>query len=86
MDEKNSEYGHFSRSDFPNFCAVILSLISEYYKIIGKYMIFVVTKKISSILTSLKACNFIIKRLQHRCFPVKFEKFLRTPFVTKHLR
>ena len=29
----------------------------------------------------LKACNFIKKRLQHRCFPVKFAKFLRTPFL-----
>ena len=27
---------------------------------------------------SCKACNFIKKRLQHRCFPVKFAKFLRT--------
>ena len=35
---------------------------------------------------SLKACNFIKKRLQPRCFPVKFAKFLRTPFFTEHLR
>ena len=35
----------------------------------------------------LKTCNFIKKRLQHRCFPVKFAKFLRTPFFfTKHFR
>ena len=27
------------------------------------------------------ACNFIKKRLQHRCFPVKFAKFLRLPFL-----
>ena len=26
------------------------------------------------------------KRLWHRCFPVNFAKFLRTPFVTEHLR
>ena len=26
------------------------------------------------------------KRLQHRCFPVKFAKFLRTPFLTEHLQ
>ena len=25
----------------------------------------------------LKSCNFIEKRLQHRCFPVKFAKILR---------
>ena len=28
-----------------------------------------------------QACNFIKKRLQHRCFPVKLAKFLRTPFL-----
>ena len=26
-------------------------------------------------------CNFIKKKLQHRCFPVKFEKFLKTPIL-----
>ena len=26
-----------------------------------------------------KACNLILKRLQHRCFPVNIAKFLRTP-------
>ena len=31
--------------------------------------------------TSLTACNFIKKRLQHRCFPVNFVKFLGTPFL-----
>ena len=31
-------------------------------------------------------CNFIKNRLQHRCFPVKFTNFLRTPFFTEHLR
>ena len=35
---------------------------------------------------SLQACSFIRKRPQHRCFPKKFAKFLRTPFFTEHLR
>ena len=34
---------------------------------------------------SLQACNFIKKRLQHRCFPLKFAKFLRTPFFAEYL-
>ena len=34
----------------------------------------------------LKACNFIKKRLWHRCFPVNFAKFLRTLFLTERLR
>ena len=28
----------------------------------------------------LKGCNFIKKKLQHRCFPVKFAKLFRTLF------
>ena len=28
-----------------------------------------------------QACNFIKKRLQHRCFPRKFTKFLRKTFL-----
>ena len=28
-----------------------------------------------------QACNFIKERLQHRCFPMKFTKFLRTLFL-----
>ena len=26
------------------------------------------------------------KRLEHRCFPVNFAKFLRTPLLKEHLR
>ena len=33
----------------------------------------------------LRLCNIIKKRLQHRCFAVKFAKFLRTSFLTEHL-
>ena len=35
---------------------------------------------------TLEACNFIKKRLRHRCFPVNFAQFLRTPFFTENLR
>ena len=31
----------------------------------------------------LKACNFIKKRFQHRCFPLKFAKFLRISIFTR---
>ena len=30
---------------------------------------------------SLQICNFTKKRLQCRCFPVRFSKFLRTPIL-----
>ena len=29
----------------------------------------------------LQSCNFITKRLQHRCFPVNITKFLRTDIL-----
>ena len=35
---------------------------------------------------ALKACNCTEIRLQHKCFPGKFTKFLRTPFLTERLR
>ena len=31
--------------------------------------------------SGLRACNFITKKLQHRCFPVKFSKCLRIPIL-----
>ena len=35
---------------------------------------------------SSEACNFIKKRLQHWCFPVKPAKFLRTSSIAEHFR
>ena len=35
---------------------------------------------------ALKPCNSIKKRLQHRCFLVKFSNFLRTPFSQNSFR
>ena len=32
-----------------------------------------------------EACNFIKKRLWHRCFPLSFAEFLRTPFLIEQL-
>ena len=31
--------------------------------------------------TGLQTCNFIKKRFQYRCFPVKFAKLLQIPFL-----
>ena len=33
----------------------------------------------------LQSCDFIKRRLQHRCFLVNIPKFLRTSFFTEHL-
>ena len=35
--------------------------------------------------TCASAATLLKKRLWHKCFPVNFAKFLRTPFLTKHL-
>ena len=35
---------------------------------------------------SLRPATLLKKRLWHRCFPVNFAKFLRTPFLTELLR
>ena len=34
----------------------------------------------------LRPATLLKKTLWHRCFPVNFAKFLRTPFLTEHLR
>ena len=34
-------------------------------------------------LVGFKTCNFLKKRLQHRCFPVNIAKFLRTLILMK---
>ena len=34
----------------------------------------------------LRPVTLLKKRLWHRCFPVNFAKFLRTPFLTEHFR
>ena len=36
--------------------------------------------------TGFRPANLFKKRLLHTCFPVNFTIFLRTPFVTEHLR
>ena len=37
-------------------------------------------------LRNLRPATLLKKRLWHRCFPVNFVKFPRTPFFTEHLR
>ena len=37
-------------------------------------------------IAGLMPATLLKKRLWHRCFPVNFTKFLRTPFFTEHLQ
>ena len=43
-------------------------------------------KKGHKIPRRLRRATLLKKRLWHWCFPVNFAKFLRTPFLTEHLR
>ena len=36
--------------------------------------------------TTPQHCNFIKKRLQHRCFPVNITKFFKSTYFEEHLR
>ena len=36
--------------------------------------------------SNIKACNFIKKRLQHRCFPVKYYEIFKSSFFIEYLR
>ena len=47
----------------------------------GEHLCWSLFKKVAG----LKLCNIVKTRLQHRCFPVKFAKSLRTPLFTEHL-
>ena len=74
---------------------VLCKLESIYYlyssKYFGKYwfrshVYLISSKKLKETNCFSKEDSLIKKSLWHRCFPVNFAKFLRTPFFTKHLR
>ena len=63
-----------SRSSRPEvFCKK--GALRNFAKFLGKHLC-----------QSLMPATLIKKRLWHRCFPVNFAKFLRTPFLTEHLQ
>ena len=42
--------------------------------------------RVSFLISCRRPATWLKKRLWHRCFPVNFAKFLRTPFLIEHLR
>ena len=58
-------------------CSVKTSVLKNFLNFTGKQLYW------SLFLIKLQACNFINKGLQHRCFPVKFAKFLITHLFWK---
>ena len=70
-----------SRSSHPEvFCKK--GVLRNFAKFTGKHLkqSFFFNK-----VADLRPATLLKKRLLERCFPVKFAKFLRTPFLTEHL-
>ena len=72
-------------------CSVIKGVLRNFSKFRGKHLSQILfLNKVAGLLfnkvAGLRPATLLKNRLWHRCFPVDFAKFLRTPFVTEHLR
>ena len=56
------------------------AVLKSFAKFTGKHLVLESPVKR---LAGFKTCNFLKKRLRHRCFPVKIAKFLRTLILMK---
>ena len=80
-DQKNSEYRHFSRSVCLSLTYVEINAINIEEKITRNSSALFEPLKLEAVTRVCTVKNvFLKRRLQHRCFPVNFAKFLRTPF------
>ena len=77
MSERNaSSYAATTGSrSSPRRCSVKLGAPENLTNLTGKHLCW---SLLFNKVAGLQVCNFIKKRLQHNCFPVKFVKFLRT--------
>ena len=57
-------------------------ILRKFTKFTGKYMC---QSLFFNKVPGLRPATLLKKRLWHRCFPVNFVKFPRTPFLTEHL-
>ena len=77
FDQRNMASSYYQKQSFtdvlPNRC----------WKFCKFYRKAVVLKSHFNIVEGLKASNFIKKKLQHICFPVKFAKLLRVVSLQK---
>ena len=77
---QNPPYGHVTHSfQKQQFTDVIQNRCS--YKFLKIHRKTPVLEYLFNKVAGPQACNFNPKRLQHRCFPVNFAKFLRAPFL-----
>ena len=64
-------------------CSVKIGVLRNFVKFTGKHMC---QSLLFNKVAGLRPATLLKKRLWHRCFPVNFVKFLRTPFYIEHLR
>ena len=78
----NSTFFLFFRSSRAEvFCKK--SVLRNFAKFTGKHLC---KSLFFDKVAGLRLATLLKKRLLHSCFPMNFEKFLRTPFLTEHLR
>ena len=63
-------------------CSVRKDLLRNFARLTGKHL----CQSLFFTEVGLRSATLLKKRLWHKCFPVNFAKFLRTPFLTEHLR
>ena len=64
-------------------CSIRKGVLRNFVKFIGKHL----RQSLSfNKVAGLRPATLLKKRLWHKCFPVNFAKFLRTPFLIKHLQ
>ena len=56
--------------------------LRNFAKFTGKHLY---KSRLFNKVAGLRPATLLKKRLWHRCFPLNFAKFLRTPFLTEHL-
>ena len=85
---KGSKYTSAVVSDFTHWksshqrCSIKKGVLRNFKKFIGKHL----CQSLSfNKVEGLRPETLLKKRLWHRCFPVNFVKFLRTPFLTEHV-
>ena len=64
-------------------CFIIKGVLRNFSKFTGKHLC---QSLFSNKVAGLRPATLFKKRLWRRCFPVNFAKFLRAPFIVKHLR
>ena len=63
-------------------CSVKKGVLKNFTKFTGKHLC---QSLFFNKVAGLRPATLLKKRLWHRCFPVNFVKFLRTPFYIEHL-